>query len=81
MAVDGIPMVNGKPAFDESKLTESQRETYKMQQSLMEQQANGSMMTLMFQHQTQQQKERFDSLSNTLKSASDARANMINNSK
>jgi hypothetical protein len=48
---------------------------------LMRQQANGSMMTLMFQHQQQQQKERFDSLSNTLKSGSDTRGNMINNSK
>ncbi|MDQ3799705.1 MAG: hypothetical protein M3384_09655 [Acidobacteriota bacterium] len=67
--------------FNPNELTPDQRRTYEMQQELMRQQANGSMMTLMFQHQQQQQKERFDSLSNTLKSGSDARANMINNAK
>ncbi|HEX8368779.1 MAG TPA: hypothetical protein VF604_09570 [Pyrinomonadaceae bacterium] len=67
--------------FNPNELTPDQKKTYEMQQELMRQQANGSMMTLMFQHQQQQQKERFDSLSNTLKSGSDTRGNMINNSK
>lgn len=75
------PISSPLPGVDFDKLSPSQQETYKMQQALMQEQQRGSMMTLMFQHQQQQQKERFDSLSNTLKSNSDARANMINNSK
>jgi len=77
MAVDGVDFKEVK----REDLTPDQQKTWDLQQTLMKQQGDSSRMTLLFQHQMQQQKERFDSLSNILKSGSDARANMINNSK
>ncbi|MEO6589394.1 MAG: hypothetical protein ABIP06_08820 [Pyrinomonadaceae bacterium] len=67
--------------FDTSKLSEEQLATYNMQQSLMKQQEAGNQMQLFTQHQIEQQKRRFEMLSNTMKAMSDTDANTRNNLK
>jgi len=67
--------------FDPSKLTPEQQQTYAMQQQINQEQAEGQMMNMYIQHQTEQQKERFDLLSNTMKAVADSKANTINNLK
>ncbi|CAN5673022.1 hypothetical protein BH20ACI4_BH20ACI4_21160 [soil metagenome] len=67
--------------FDPSKLTPEQRQTWDMQQELQRIQENGNRMQMLMQHQIQQQKERFEMLSNTLKAMGDSKGNTINNMK
>ncbi|MGI9056495.1 MAG: hypothetical protein ACR2F2_11920 [Pyrinomonadaceae bacterium] len=67
--------------FDPSKLTPEQRATWDMQQELARIQENGNRMQMLMQHQIQQQKERFEMLSNTLKAMGDSKGNTINNMK
>lgn len=67
--------------FDPSKLTPEQRQTWEMQQELSRMQENGTRMNLLMQYQAQQQKERFDALSNAIKKGEDTQSNIINNSK
>ena len=52
-----------------------------MQQELARIQENGNRMQMLMQHQIQQQKERFEMLSNTLKAMGDSKGNTINNMK
>ncbi len=67
--------------FDPSKLTPEQRQTWEMQQELQRIQENGNRMQMLMQHQIQQQKERFEMLSNTLKAMGDSKGNTIANMK
>lgn len=67
--------------FDPSQLTPEQRQTWEMQQELQRIQENGNRMQMLMQHQIQQQKERFEMLSNTLKAMGDSKGNTINNMK
>ena len=67
--------------FNPSELTPEQRKTWEMQQEMSRIQENGTRMNMFIQFQTQQQKERFDSISNTMKAWGDSKANTINNSK
>jgi hypothetical protein len=67
--------------FDTSKLNEEQLATYNMQKSLQAEQSAGQMMNLALQAEQQQLKERFDLLSNTMKSMGDSKANIANNLK
>ena len=67
--------------FDPSKLTPEQQQTYQMQQEMSRIQENGTRMNMLMQYQAQQQKERFDALSNAMKKGEDAQSNIINNSK
>ena len=67
--------------FDPSQLTPEQKATWDMQQELARIQENGNRMQMLMQHQIQQQKERFEMLSNTLKAMGDSKGNTINNMK
>lgn len=67
--------------FDPSQLTPEQQQTWQMQQELQRIQENGNRMQMLMQHQIQQQKERFEMLSNTLKAMGDSKGNTINNMK
>jgi exonuclease VII large subunit len=67
--------------FDPSQLTPEQRQTWEMQQELQRIQENGNRMQMLMQHQIQQQKERFEMLSNTLKAMGDSKGNTIANMK
>ena len=67
--------------FDPSQLTPEQKQTWDMQQELQRIQENGNRMQMLMQHQIQQQKERFEMLSNTLKAMGDSKGNTINNMK
>jgi len=80
MAANGINP-NGGTTFNPGDLTPEQKKTYDMQQELMRQQEAGNRMQLFTQHQIQQQKERFEMLSNTLKAMGDSKSNTINNAK
>lgn len=67
--------------FDPGTLTPEQKQTWDMQQELQRIQENGNRMQMLMQHQIQQQKERFEMLSNTLKALADSKGNTINNMK
>ena len=67
--------------FDPSTLTPEQRQTWEMQQELQRIQENGNRMQMLMQHQIQQQKERFEMLSNTMKAMGDSKGNTIANMK
>lgn len=67
--------------FNPNELTPEQRKTWDMQQELSRIQENGTRMNLLMQYQAQQQKERFDALSNAIKKGEDTQSNIINNSK
>ncbi len=67
--------------FDPSTLTPEQRQTWDMQQELQRIQENGNRMQMLMQHQIQQQKERFEMLSNTLKALGESKGNSIQNMK
>ena len=67
--------------FDASKLTPEQQQTWQMQQEMSRIQENGTRMNMVMQYQAQQQKERFDALSNAMKKGEDTQSNIINNSK
>lgn len=74
-------MAEGVQGFNPNTLTPEQRQTWDMQQELARIQENGNRMQMLMQHQIQQQKERFEMLSNTLKAMGESKGNTINNMK
>ncbi len=74
-------MAEGVQGFNPSTLTPEQKATWDMQQELQRIQENGNRMQMLMQHQIQQQKERFEMLSNTLKAMGESKGNTINNMK
>lgn len=59
--------------FDLSQLTPEQWETWEMQQELQRRQENGNRIQMLMQQKIQQQKERFEMLSNALKAIDDSK--------
>ncbi len=74
---------NAGPAtqFNPNDLTPEQRKTWEMQQEISRIQENGTRMNMFMQYQAQQQKERFDSISNAMSKGEKTQDNIIANSK
>ncbi len=62
-------------------VTEEQKQQYDMGQEMNRQQAAGQQMNLLLQHQAEEQKERFATLSNIMKAGSESISNIDNNIK